>query len=602
MSLSIGNGVLNQKQSPAIYNDIFANRPTPGFLGRLFVSNDTGQIYYDNGTAWILIADAGAGSGNLETVTTNGNTTDKGINITSNNLVIGSSGVTTVLSNAYLNFVIPGQNLQLQVSGSAGGNIYTTLQNKSGVVALTSDITTALSSYLPLAAGSGSTLSGSLYAGYPESNIICDGGIHMPNGNSSIRAATDQSFNIDTFNSGSKVNALKITQAGLATFASSVTASSFIKSGGTSSQFLMADGSVNTSVLPSGAYLPLAAGSGSPLTGHLYINDVGTYSSRVYGGSNIGRLILTNYDVTSYIEVHGSSYSYLPSAIQINTGSGVAATFNADHSTTLAGALSGTSASFSGTSLKLGTQSTIVSTSGLLLGNDASTIEMVSSTYANGYGAKLQQLDPSDGSTYTVLYGRANSTSWTERVRVNNSTGAATFASSVDAASYKAGGVPILGYSATAVQLAANSYWQSLEFWTNGNSRLKISSTGETLINTTTNIGGNFKLQVNGAINCNGFSGGGLQVTTSQTLSDNYFYFTYNGLGGNTLTLPTALTDNRQVWIKNFTAFPVTIAAPAGGGILVNGIATPQATITLGTYASAMFSSDGGTNKYIQWY
>lgn len=128
-----------------------------------------------------------------------------------------------------------------------------------------------------------------------------------------------------------------------------VTGGSIIKSGGTSTQFLMADGSVNTSVLPSGAYLPLAAGSGSPLTGHLYINDVGTYSSRVYGGSNIGRLILTNYDVTSYIEVHGSSYSYLPSAIQINTASGVAATFNVDHSTTLAGALSGTSLSMSST-------------------------------------------------------------------------------------------------------------------------------------------------------------------------------------------------------------------------------------------------------------
>jgi hypothetical protein len=51
-----------------------------------------------------------------------------------------------------------------------------------------------------------------------------------------------------------------------ATFTSSVTASSLVKSGGTSSQFLMADGSVNTSVLPSGAYLPLTGGT---LTGAL---------------------------------------------------------------------------------------------------------------------------------------------------------------------------------------------------------------------------------------------------------------------------------------------------------------------------------------------
>jgi hypothetical protein len=50
------------------------------------------------------------------------------------------------------------------------------------------------------------------------------------------------------------------------TLTSSVTALSIIKSGGTSSQFLMADGSVNTSVLPSGAYLPLTGGT---LTGAL---------------------------------------------------------------------------------------------------------------------------------------------------------------------------------------------------------------------------------------------------------------------------------------------------------------------------------------------
>jgi hypothetical protein len=59
---------------------------------------------------------------------------------------------------------------------------------------------------------------------------------------------------------------LTIASTGAATFTSSVTASSLVKSGGTSSQFLMADGSVNTSVLPSGAYLPL---SGGTLTGAL---------------------------------------------------------------------------------------------------------------------------------------------------------------------------------------------------------------------------------------------------------------------------------------------------------------------------------------------
>jgi len=118
---------------------------------------------------------------------------------------------------------------------------------------------------------------------------------------------------------------------------------------------------------------------------------------------------------------------YVPLCLQPDGGNVLIGT-TTDSGAKLQVAGSGT---FSGTSLKLGDQSDIVATSGITLGNDASTIEMVASTYANGYGAKFEQLDPSDGSTYTVLYGRANSLSWTERLRVNNSTGAATFSNSL---------------------------------------------------------------------------------------------------------------------------------------------------------------------------
>jgi len=62
MSLRVYYEVLNQKGSPALYTDTFANRPAFGFQGRLFISTDTAQIFEDTGTAWTLIADAG-GSG-----------------------------------------------------------------------------------------------------------------------------------------------------------------------------------------------------------------------------------------------------------------------------------------------------------------------------------------------------------------------------------------------------------------------------------------------------------------------------------------------------------------------------------------------------------
>jgi hypothetical protein len=80
MPLRVDYNILNQKGTPAFYSDIFANRPAAGFAGRVFISTDTGAIYEDTGSAWTLIADAGAGTtGTLQQVTTNGNTTTLGI-------------------------------------------------------------------------------------------------------------------------------------------------------------------------------------------------------------------------------------------------------------------------------------------------------------------------------------------------------------------------------------------------------------------------------------------------------------------------------------------------------------------------------------------
>jgi hypothetical protein len=88
-----------------------------------------------------------------------------------------------------------------------------------------------------------------------------------------------------TGNVGSETYALRLTigNLGAATFTSSVTATSIIRSGGTSSQFLMADGSVNTSVLPSGAYLPLIGGT---LTGTLTISGLSYGNTLVITTSN----------------------------------------------------------------------------------------------------------------------------------------------------------------------------------------------------------------------------------------------------------------------------------------------------------------------------
>lgn len=59
---NIDLSILNQRQTPAFYADVFANRPAAGFVGRIFISTNTFVIYRDNGTTWDIIGGGGAGA------------------------------------------------------------------------------------------------------------------------------------------------------------------------------------------------------------------------------------------------------------------------------------------------------------------------------------------------------------------------------------------------------------------------------------------------------------------------------------------------------------------------------------------------------------
>jgi hypothetical protein len=56
---NIDLSILNQRQTPAFYADTLANRPSAGFIGRIFVSTNTFEFYRDNGTTWDLIGGPG---------------------------------------------------------------------------------------------------------------------------------------------------------------------------------------------------------------------------------------------------------------------------------------------------------------------------------------------------------------------------------------------------------------------------------------------------------------------------------------------------------------------------------------------------------------
>lgn len=59
--ITLDLSILNQKGTPMFNSDIFANRPTFGIAGRIFISTDTLEIYRDTGSSWTLLGGGGGG-------------------------------------------------------------------------------------------------------------------------------------------------------------------------------------------------------------------------------------------------------------------------------------------------------------------------------------------------------------------------------------------------------------------------------------------------------------------------------------------------------------------------------------------------------------
>lgn len=57
---NINLSILNQKSTPAFFADTLANRPAPSFVGRVFISTDTFDLYRDTGSAWDLLSPSAA--------------------------------------------------------------------------------------------------------------------------------------------------------------------------------------------------------------------------------------------------------------------------------------------------------------------------------------------------------------------------------------------------------------------------------------------------------------------------------------------------------------------------------------------------------------
>jgi hypothetical protein len=232
---------------------------------------------------------------------------------------------------------------------SATGYTFT-FPNATGTIALTSDIP-SLTGYVPytgattnvnlgvysITTGSTATFSNasSLSAIFSNGGAVSNynaielrGGTLGTSSNWQISKdnSTGNAFELaaSTTNGGTTYASpvFKILNTGVATFTSSVTATSFVKTSGTSAQFLKADGSVDSSTYlttssASSTYLPLAGGT---LTGALNINLSSGTAMNVAGNAifrgdtGVGtprQLIITSGGSTPvYLEAKGYGANY----------------------------------------------------------------------------------------------------------------------------------------------------------------------------------------------------------------------------------------------------------------------------------------------------
>lgn len=336
MGLKVDFNILNQKGTPAFYSDTFANRPAFGFAGRVFISTDTGAIYEDTGSTWTLIADAGAGTtGTLEQVTTNGNTTTKGITITAGGLssnTLTSTGLTTgsilfsgaggLLSQKNANLFWDNTNNRLGInnaSPSAPLDIHGT-----GTTA-TFNGTGANNGFIAFQnAGVTKWTIGNQYASGTNNFTL-------------INSAGNSVFNI----TGGTQSNFQYSLVSLGTFSASYVGDQIRVAGGAldaqiktaSGNNLMFIGATSTGY---GANIDLSTGSlaiTDTVTATRFVLSGATSPSGLYYTSN--RVTVANYTAAGTV------------VIEVN-GGGNAATFNADLSTDFSGRITATAATING--------------------------------------------------------------------------------------------------------------------------------------------------------------------------------------------------------------------------------------------------------------
>jgi len=617
MSLRVYYEVLNQKGTPALYTDTLANRPAFGFQGRLFVSTDSGQIFEDTGTAWTLVADAGVGGGTLSSVCLNGNSTATGIIITAGGLSSNSITNTGITAGSILfagtgglqsqdnaNFFWDDTNNRLGI-GTASPGVSLDIHGTGTMLHLNG--TSTNNSYLLFQnAGTGKWRIGNLYNAGANSFEI-----------------------IDVLNATTR---LTILNTGATTLNGTFTATSIIKSGGTASQYLMADGSVTTLTNPvtgTGTTNTLPKFTGASTIGNSNISDSGSLitlgSSTLITGSTTASSAIargTYLTPTLVASANGDALIGLDINPTYTLGSFTSTTqygmrINQRGSAQL---ILGSTSNAGDLFFARGSDGNPQGNVGYINGATASDFRIRSGGGSGTLGFELGttraaqfftngNLTLQNGGTFTDGGFRLD-VQGTARITGALSGTSATFSASGQSLQLtsasdvylnvtRGSSILNIGNDATSAFYVTNT---SHRFYVNSGTinALTITATGSILINTTTD-NGQGKLQVNGIVTAvNGSFSGELIATTSTSFNTTFYHIIASGIpAGQTYTLPTPASNNYQYVIVNKTAFPQTIAA-FGGFTIYNLAGVDVASITLASTGKCYIIADG--SGYYQIY
>jgi len=325
-NISVDFDVLNQKGSPAWYSDVYANIPTAGYKGRMFISIDTYAFYRDTGTGWDLIGGPGTGtitgSGTSGQVSYfNGSSTLAGSNnlfwdITNSRLGIGTAtpGVSldihasgtnaqfngTGTNNAYLVFQNSGTSKwRIGNTYNAGANSFDIYNNGLATNALSINVTTNIVSFtnnvsinsiiVGTAAGSGSN-NVSIGTGMTSNST---GSSNTSLGNSALGGNTTGSFNTGLGQGSIQANQSGNlnTAIGQGSLLTNTSGSYNTALGATALN--LATGSYNTAI-GQGAGALISTGTNNILIGYQTGNAITTGSNNTIIGNYVGNTTLSN--------------------------------------------------------------------------------------------------------------------------------------------------------------------------------------------------------------------------------------------------------------------------------------------------------------------